>query len=529
MTFPYSQKPQTPPSQPIPGREADMVKNDAGGFVFKVSDDTILDRFVILGTVGGTFYASEQKVTREAMAAIERLFASPAGAAAVRRIALISDEGRAVKNSPAIAALALATLSPREDVRKEAFASVSKVCRTGTHLFEFCEYREAFGGGWGRLMRAAITNWYASKKPHSLASQLLKYPSRNGWSHRDLMRLAHPVVGADLKPLLDVTCHPAKTAELLPSLPEFYRGVHLAREAKSPKAIAAVVREFNLVREMLPTESLNHPEVWEALLYNGMPLTAMLRNLGNMAKHGLLTPLSDASKYVAGALSSKEGLARARIHPLSVLLAMKTYGQGHGMKGSGKWNVNQNIVDALDAAFYMTFTNVEPTGKNIVFGVDVSGSMTSPIAGLPISSAEAAGAMALVIAATEPNHFIGGFSHEFVDLGISPSMRLDEACARVQMRNFGGTNAAIAMQHATESGIKADAFALITDNDTWAGDRHAQEALRGYRRWSGLPTKLAVIATTARPYSVADHGDPGTLDLVGFDAAMPVALNAFIR
>lgn len=46
--------------------------------------------------------------------------------------------------------------------------------------------------GWGRLMRACIANWYAEKSPEQLAMHLTKYEKRDGWSHRDLFRLAHP-------------------------------------------------------------------------------------------------------------------------------------------------------------------------------------------------------------------------------------------------------------------------------------------------------------------------------------------------
>jgi 60 kDa SS-A/Ro ribonucleoprotein len=34
--------------------------------------------------------------------------------------------------------------------------------------------------------------WYTAREPRELARQLLKYPLRDGWSHRDALRLAHP-------------------------------------------------------------------------------------------------------------------------------------------------------------------------------------------------------------------------------------------------------------------------------------------------------------------------------------------------
>lgn len=43
-------------------------------------------------------------------------------------------------------------------------------------------------------MRRCIQQWYLNKQPKHLAMLLTKYPQRGGWSHRDLLRLAHPKI-----------------------------------------------------------------------------------------------------------------------------------------------------------------------------------------------------------------------------------------------------------------------------------------------------------------------------------------------
>ncbi len=69
------------------------------------------------------------------------------------------------------------------------------------------------------------------------------------------------------------------------------------------------------------------------------------------------------------------------------------------------------IVDALEAAFYATFRNVEPCGKPVLLALDVSGSMDGSItAGSCLSAREARAAVALVTAATEPDCEIIPFS-----------------------------------------------------------------------------------------------------------------------
>ena len=48
----------TPQSRPIPG--STQVANSAGGYSWQVDDWTRLDRFLILGAEGGTYYIGER-------------------------------------------------------------------------------------------------------------------------------------------------------------------------------------------------------------------------------------------------------------------------------------------------------------------------------------------------------------------------------------------------------------------------------------------------------------------------------------
>src|SRR5438477_7590774 len=88
----------TPQSQPIPGSK--QVPNSAGGYAFAVDDWKRLDRWLILGSQGGSYYAREQKLTVENADAVIRCIKAD-GLRTVRRIVEISDSGRAPKNDPA--------------------------------------------------------------------------------------------------------------------------------------------------------------------------------------------------------------------------------------------------------------------------------------------------------------------------------------------------------------------------------------------------------------------------------------------
>jgi 60 kDa SS-A/Ro ribonucleoprotein len=536
---------QTPQSQPLPGQP--MIQNAAGGYVFELDDWSRLRRFLILGSQGGTYYASEKKLTIENADVVLNCIKQD-GARVVRETAEISDKGLAPKNEPAIFALALASVRGDQATRKSAFAALPAVCRIGTHLFTFVEYRQALGGGWGRGIRTAISKWYMDRPAQDIAFQAIKYQQRNGVSHRDVLRLTHPVTqDAATKRVFDAICEPEVGAERraqkarkalterqtvatgwegVRTLAPFVDGWLRVRDEKDPKTAAKIIAETRLQREFVPTELLSSAEVWEALLPS-LGYTALIRNLGNLSKCSLLTPFSQAAKFVQEKLADGEAIRKARVHPWHVLLASRTYAKGSGFRGSGSWTVVPQVTGALDYAFDLSFHNVAPTGKRFILGIDVSGSMGMTVNESPITVAEAAAAMALITVRTEPQYWAFGFATDFRDLGITKRDSLNDVLAKTRGMNFGGTDCALPIRWARANKVQADAVLVYTDNETWAGPTHAAAELQAYRREIG-PLKLGFIAFTATESSVVDPKDAGCMNFVGMDASLPQAINAFI-
>jgi len=215
---------------------------------------------------------------------------------------------------------------------------------------------------------------------------------------------------------------------------------------------------------------------------------------------------------------------------LAVLIAEKVYAQGRGDKGSLTWKPELKVVDALDEAFYATFSNVEPCGKPVLLALDVSGSMDgSYIAGSCLTAREASAAMALVTAATEDEYHIMGFSRRFMPLNISPRMRLDDVVKRISNLPFEGTDCALPMIWARKHQVNVSAFITYTDSETWAGNIHPAQALRQYRDEFVRNAKAVVVGMTSNGFTLSDPNDRGMLDVVGFDTAAPAVIADFIR
>ncbi len=560
----------------IPGRREAMTRTSDGAWAFKVDDRGRLDRFLVLGSDSPTYYATARKLTRQNARVVERLLASD-GLGTVGRIAEISEQGRAPNNDPALFALAMAATLGDDKTRAAAYAALPRIARIGTHLFHFVAYAEGLGKGWGRGMRNAVGRWFNDRELGKLVYQCVKYQQRDGWSMRDLLRLSHPkpramfafepasgeadkrmteregyVVEddgylAEAPGARDALYRYLTRGELTEALPARAYAAHDLQRATDAKLACRLVREHDLPRECVSTALLNKPEVWEVLLER-MPMAAMVRNLGKMTAVGLLKPMSQAAGDVCAKLADAERLRKSRLHPIAVLKALKTYQQGHGDRGKLSWDPVPQVVDALDAAFYASFGNVEPTGKRTGLFLDVSASMAWPqhrIANLNMTAREASAAMALVTASVEPSWGIWAFSskdsfmswgygrqvpHGIMQTSISPRQRLDDAVRAVSEMPAGATDLSLPMVAALDQGLELDTFVVYTDSETNSYARpHPSVALREYRQKTGIPAKLIVVAMVANDISVADPDDPGMMDCVGFDAAAPQVMADFAR
>lgn len=525
--------PGTPQSEQADPRQ---VPNSAGGFAFEVGSEVQLHRFLTIGTTGGTYYIQEPKLTREnAKVVID--WATHRTEALVAQVLAISVAGRAPRNDQALFALAAAIGLGDIPGKQEAAKVLPRIARTGYHLFTFCKYAEQFGG-WGPVLRRAVTSWYLEKDPDRLAYQLVKYRQRQDWNHRDVLRVAHPLLGVPKtefeahRAIFDWLCGRDRGSELVPGM---IRAYERAWEVEKGEGRFKVKRYVNLIHEnpgipweALPDEAITMPDVWRALIDAGLPMTALMRQLPRLTNLAVLNNMgTDYTRVVTDQFRDPDRLLKARVHPAAILLALKTYASGHGQKQT--WTPLGPVIDALDEGFYNAFPAVEPSGKATMVNTDISGSMTMTVGGYPYTAAEMVGAMAMVQLHTEPEVGVFGFNTALVPLPIGKRMRLDSVMRTMFERSGYGTDCAQPLKYAIKNRLKVETFQLWTDSETWHGVGHVHELLKQYREQSGIDAKLVVAAVYANRFSVADPADPRTLDVSGFDQQVPKLIADFSR
>jgi 60 kDa SS-A/Ro ribonucleoprotein len=419
--------------------------------------------------------------------------------------------------------------------------AVNKVVRTGTHLFEFTNYLNDLGG-WGRAKRKAVASWYESKTPESLAYQAIKYRQREGFTHRDVFRLSHPVGVDQAVGNFILGKSTGKFSDESVGKVAILDSFQAMQRAGSVQDVLTVLDESKgLPWETIPTEFLKDVRVWKQLFENGqLRGQALVRNITRLARLDAFKDLDFAARY-AKALTDEEMIAKTRLHPINFLNAAVVYNTGQvDRRGYGRtkdWTASSVIKDALDEGFHLAFKTVEPANKRTLLAVDVSGSMSSPALGLDLSCAQVSGAMAMTIARTEPAYEIRGFTSagggywsrdsKLTDLGITGKTSLAQAMKNVQKSNFGGTDCALPVVWALENKIEIDTFVVITDNETWAGNIKPTQALKQYRDRMGIDARLAVLGVASTGFTIADPNDRGQMDFVGFDSAAPRVLADF--
>lgn len=309
--------------------------------------------------------------------------------------------------------------------------------------------------------------------------------------------------------------------------------IHEAGEKKDVPLACALIRSGRLVREHVPTTLFGSKEIWMTLLET-MPLEALLRNLGKLTQIGVA---AEKHREIVVRLTNQAEVLKARIHPIKVLVASKVYTNGCGDSGSLTWTPNAYIGVALTDLFRISYGAVTPTGKRIMLGIDVSGSMSSPVLGSKVLTCrDASIAMALLYLETETNVSAVAFSDTLTDL-LAPSSRnrltrgmtLQQALSATSGMNFSSTDCVLPIQHAIKHNLQIDAFIVITDNETYAPNEHPQNALVRYRELTGIQAKLIVLGMTGNCFTIVDPTDRNTLNLAGFDTSTPEIASMFMR
>jgi 60 kDa SS-A/Ro ribonucleoprotein len=288
--------------------------------------------------------------------------------------------------------------------------------------------------------------------------------------------------------------------------------------------------------EFLPSNVLADKDVWTELGQT-IGITALIRNLARMTRIGALAPFAEVNRTVMDRLTNGAALARARVHPMDLYLALKAYSSGRSQPAPGKpaqtWQPVGVITDALAHAYEMSFGAVEPSGRRLLVAVDSSASMSrrSQVVsgGSPLGTAyEVANAMAVMLARIEgPNVHVIDVDTAVHTSRVTPRTSLREVA--MWQGSGGGTDMSLPFSWALDRRLEVDGVVVLTDNETWAGRQHPVQALEAYQRSVNPRVRVVVVSMTATGMMIADPAGEGVLNVAGLDSSLPRLITGFVR
>jgi len=580
-------------------------------FVYKLSLKDYILRMLILGTRNNVYDHRKGKLSAADIEYINTQLKEGHGEEICGIVAQVYEDGRAPKQDNTLHILAAICRAENIDVRYMGLALIKKL-RTISHLYSWKNFHADINNpdyniktkGFGRATKRHINEWILSYCPRAkeLAYQITKYMTREGWSFKNILQCTHvkTQTGDDRALITHKSRYTNKNTgrgkkhdkapteidlvlryavngyeemktlaektqlnQIKNGVYEYLTAIHTAKHCtnEQKRELIDLIYIHKLAREQVPTWALADTDVLRALLVNKnktrvtMPLTALIRNLGLMESHQVFADESVLELVITHLLEA-DTIKFSRIHPVTVLMAWFIYRKGRGNKGSATWQPNTRLVKTLEEMFYLSFKNVEPTGKRICFLIDGSGSMTSESLCEGVNNAEAAALLAMIFARSEtkssalPDHsfyiFTSNKNYSYsiksqylennnrvglteVTDRIDAQAPLEQVLEAVQRSDWAQTDISIGILDALRYKRKYDAFVVITDNDVNSGIKPS-EAMKQYRQGMKMPNvKLAVIATQGTNITIAEPADPNMMDMCGFDSYGPKILQDFIR
>lgn len=452
--------------------------------------------------------------------------------------------------------IALCMKSKDNELKQHANKTFLLLCKTARDLFTFLEFHkklssETCNRGYGRSLKRTLTEWYNRQDPMELAVLTMKEFSYGGWTHKDVISLAHikgksegtSIIFKYIMKGMDELKKSEDQPENVQKVVDYLKTIHTVRHSTDEHQVARLIEQFSLGKQHVATSLLDSKEVWGALI-SEMAVAEILRNFNKLASIGFLDSSYENSKKVIEMLRNEEVLQKANVHPIDVLIALSLY--EHGKGGKMTWTRNDAVSEALNFALESTIKNTKPTNKRYLIGVRVGANKKkSTVRGTQaLSSIATAAGMAMVTARKEDKVQLVYFADKATQLSLTSESSLKEIVEEISKQVLVSAAVPLAgsgdvlkppcdltapIRWATENRKQIDVFINITDSLDRTGEITPSKALMQYRKELNMPnSKLVTCGLSNANMKTADPHDPRMIDIAGFDATVPSVINRFI-
>ena len=341
------------------------TRNEAGGRAYTLAPKHALAQLAATGCFNGTYYAQAD----EQLATLKTLVDQVTDNAFLAKLAVYSRERAMMKDMPVALLLALSKRDPA--LFRKVFDRVVDNGRTLRTLVQFVRSGQFGRKGLSYSLQRAVQRWLNAASVEKLLSASIG----NDPSLRDVLRLARPTPPDNARRALFGWLTDKPVEKWAPAteadLPEEVMALAAFRKAESAEAQILILGNMHARWDLL-ADTAKGSAVWAAIARKMGP-QALRMNLNTLVRHGVIGP--DANRemvdYVAARLADPDEIRRSRQFPYQFLAAYMHVGD----------EVPQKIKTALHKAAEIACGNVPELPGPVVIGLDVSGSMASPVTG----------------------------------------------------------------------------------------------------------------------------------------------------
>lgn len=464
--------------------------NEAGGRAYALEPRHALAQLAVTGCFNGTFYTSAENQLQE----LQSLIGLVQDPVYLAKLAVYSRERAMMKDMPAALLLALSKLDPK--LMQQVFDRVVSNGRVLRTLFQLLR-----SGLFGRRslsasLQRAFQRWFNSASVEALLSASIGHDP----CLRDVLRLARPTPKDNMRRALfgwltgsDVEKWAPATESDLPATVQSLLAFRRAETAD--EQIKAL--EGKSIRWDLLADRVQSPEVWKVIARQMAP-QALRMNLNTLLRHEVFGPYHSDQKdsgkiprvikdslglkprqcdramieYVVGKLQDAAEIRRSGQFPYQYLAAYLNADDA----------LPHEIKAALHRAAEIACGNVPKLAWPVVIGLDVSGSMKSPVTGnrgrgasSKMRCVDVAALFAAAIMRRNPDSVVIPFDTNAYDVRIDPQASILSLAEQLAKFGGGGTNCSIPLAHATTK-YRNREFAgviLVSDNESWVGQGRA--------------------------------------------------------
>jgi 60 kDa SS-A/Ro ribonucleoprotein len=443
--------------------------NEAGGRAYQLAPRHALAQLAATGCFNGTYYAD----AADQLATLLTLVNQVDDNLFLAKLAVYSRERAYLKDMPAALLVVLSRRDPAQFRR--AFDRVVDNGRVLRTLFQMIRSGQFGRKSLSYALQRAFQRWLNQAS----VGQLLAASIGNDPSLRDVFRLARPTPADNSRRALFGWLTDKPVEKWAPAtadgLPEEVRALIAFRAAQTEMEQVDILCRCRFRWDLL-ADAVRGPAVWKAIAGQMGP-QALRMNLNTLLRHGVLTGDPALIEHVAARIADPAEIVRARQFPYQFLAAYL----------NAEDQVPHRIKAALSEAAEIACGNVPELPGPVVIGLDVSGSMSSPVTGQrglgatsKVRSVDLAALFAAAILRRNPDSVVIPFDTRAFQADVDPQDSILSLAARLATFGGGGTDCSLPLAMANGK-YRDRAFAgcvLVSDNESWVGTgRHGSTAV----------------------------------------------------